>query len=183
MMYLSFLILVSKLHPFMVQRNPAKAYSNGPMLPSVYLACTLQYFAGGASYNIATPFGVAPSKVLEIVWDIVDTINNFHGFRIDFPLSHGKQYKIALAFENKSHANFEPCVGAVDGILIWIHQLSKGCCIEASCDTGKFFSRQKLKYERHRQTIYSADEQFLDHSILYLGSTADCLAFEGMCIY
>ncbi len=74
----------------MVQRNLAKAHCKGPILPSVRLACALQYFDGGASYDIVTSFGVAPFEVLESVWDMVNAINTSHGFKIDFPQSHDK---------------------------------------------------------------------------------------------
>jgi hypothetical protein len=40
---------------------------------------------------------------------------------IEFPRDHGLQRELALEFKKKSNADFDCCVGAVDGILIWIH--------------------------------------------------------------
>lgn len=183
MSYHSFLRLASKLRPFMTPRNVAKAHLNGPILSTVRLACALRYFAGGASYDIATSFGIGTSEVFESVWEVVDAINNFPGFVIEFPQSHEEQQRISIAFKNKSDAHFECCVGAVDGILIWLHRPSLACCLQAGCDAGKFFCGRKLKYGLNCQAICDADGRFLDLSILYPGSTADCLAFEGMAIY
>lgn len=179
----SFWKLSSILLPYMVRRKLAKACVNGPILPSVRLACALRYFAGGANYDIATSFGIAPSEVFESVWEVIDAIHQVPDFKLEFPESHDKQYKIADSFKNKSSAGFDCCVGAIDGILIWIHRPSKLCCIEASCDAGKFFCGRKVKYGLNCQAICDSDGRFLDFSILYPGSTADCLAFEGMAAY
>jgi hypothetical protein len=48
------------------------------------------------------------------------------------------------------------------------------------CDAGKFFCGRKLKFGLYCQAICDANGRFLDVSLLYPGSTADCLAFEGM---
>ena len=139
MSYASFWRLASLLKPYMIQRNHAMALTNGPILPSVRLACALRYFAGGSSYDIAISFGIAISEVLESVWEIVDAIHKCPRFEMQFPASHEKQEEeIAEGFRRKSAADFDCCVGAIDGILIWIHRPSKACCTEASCDSGKF---------------------------------------------
>ncbi len=167
----------------MVQCNLAKAHCKGPILPSVCRACALRYFAGGAPYDIAASIGVAPSEVLEKLWDMVDAMNTFNGFNINFPQSHDKQYKIALGFKNKFNANFESCVRALDGILIWIDRPCKDYCIEAGCDAGNFFCGRKLKYRLNSQAICNIDGQFLDLFILHSSTAAECLAFEGMSVY
>ena len=183
MSYRSFWKLAALLQPYMRQRNLSKAWTNGPILPSVRLACALRYFAGGASYDIAIAFGIATSEVYESVWEIVDAIHNYPGFKLQFPESHEEQNLIAEGFWKKSEANFDCCIGAIDGILIWIHRPSKKCCREANCDAGKFFCGRKLKYGLNCQAICDADGRFLDFSIIFPGSTADCLAFEGMTLH
>ncbi len=52
----------AKIKPFMIGWNFAKATSNGPIFHTVHLACALRYFAGGASYGIATIFAIAPLR-------------------------------------------------------------------------------------------------------------------------
>lgn len=183
MSYASFWRLASLLRPYMIKRNHAMALTNGPILPSVRLACTLRYFAGGSSYDIAMSFGISNSEVLESVWEIVDAIHKYPEFEMQYPSSHEKQEQIAEGFRRKSAANFDCCAGAIDGILIWIHRPSKACCAEASCDSGKFFCGRKLKFGLNCQAVCDAEGRFLDFSILYPGSTADCLAFEGMAVY
>ena len=183
MSYQSFWKLASILCPHMRQQNLAKAWINGPILPSARLACALRYFAGGASYDIALSFGIANSEVFESVWEVVDAIHKLPNFSLQFPESHEEQQRLAQGFLNKSGAHFDCCVGAIDGILIWIHKPSKTCCNDASCDAGKFFCGRKLKYGLNCQAICDADGRFLDFSILFPGSTADCLAFEGMTLH
>lgn len=102
---------------------------------------------------------------------------------IEYPKSHEKQMEIAAGFQQKSGAGFDCCAGAVNGILIWIHKPAKPCCDEAGCDVSKFFCGRKHKYGLNCQAICDSDGKFLDLSILYPGSTADCLAFESMTIY
>ena len=183
MSYESFLRLLGRVRNFMIQRNLSKAHCNGPILPAVRLACALRYFAGGSRYDIATSFGISISEVTESAWEVVDAVNDCPDFDIEFPASHEKQHEIALGFQKKSRANFDCCVGAVDGILIWIHRPSKHCCIQVGCDPAKFFCGRKMKFGLNCQAICDSNGRFLDISLLYPGSTADCLAFEGMGLY
>ena len=117
------------------------------------------------------------------VWRVVDAVNNLPDFAIEYPASHGKQKQIAKSFEKKSGAGFRCCAGAIDGILIWIHKPSKKCCTEAGCADGNFYCGRKGKYGLNCQAVCDLRGRFLDMSILYPGSTSDCLAFEGMSLY
>lgn len=118
-------------------------------------------------------------KVMK-VWEIVDAIKAMPEFKLEYPDSHEKQKSIAEGFRRKSDTDIDCCVGAIDGILIWISKPCKSCCTQASCDVGKFFCGRKLKYGLNCQAICNAEDRFLDISIVFPGSTADCLAFEGM---
>ena len=91
---------------------------------------------------------------------IVDALNESPDFAIPYPSSHEKQMEIAHAFQVKSAANFDCCAGAVDGILIWIHKPSALCCVEAGCNTRKFFCGQKHKFGFNYQAICDADGIF-----------------------
>ena len=183
MSYESFLHLSSLLADHMIRRNHTMSRCNGPILPSVRLACALRYFAGGSNYDIATTFGIAPSEIFESVWEVVDAVNRFPGFMIELPASHEAQHELAAGFKGKSEAYFDCCVGAVDGILIWIHRPSKSCCDAIGCDAGKFFCGRKNKFGFNCQAVCDSVGRFLDISLLYPGSTADCVAFEGMALY
>jgi hypothetical protein len=156
---------------------------NGPIYHSTRVACAIRYFAGGSPYDIATTFGISIAEVYFSVWEVVDALNLHPEFAIHYPESHEEQKQIAAGFQEKSGAGFDCCAGAVDGILIWIHRPSLECSREASCDTGKFFCGRKHKFGLNCQAVCDANGRFLDISILFPGSTADCIAFEGATLY
>jgi hypothetical protein len=183
MSFESFNKLAAKLKPYMHTRDFAKASANGPIFHTVRLACAIRYFAGGASYDICAAFGISNSEVMESVWEVVDALNECPEFAIQYPSCHQKQYEIAAGFRAKSAADFDCCAGAVDGILIWTNRPSALCCNETGCDPAKFFCGRKHKFGLNCQAICDSKGRFLDISILFPGSTADCLAFEGMALY
>jgi hypothetical protein len=82
-----------------------------------------------------------------------------------------------------SRAGFKCCAGAIDGVLIWLHKLSQKDCIDNGCDKGKFYCGRKKRYGLNCQAVCNVKGQILDISILYPGSTSDCLAFESMSLF
>jgi hypothetical protein len=158
MSYVSFNPLAHKLKPFMQQRHFSMARRNGPIYHSVRVTCAIRYFAGGSPYDLATTFGIAVSEVFESVCEVVNAVNQHPDFTIKYPDSHDKQRQIALGFKEKLGAGFDSCAGAIDGILIWIHKQSLKCSGEASCDAGKSFCGQKLKFGLNCQAVCDANE-------------------------
>jgi hypothetical protein len=74
--------------------------------------------------------------------------------------------------------------GAIDGILIcWIHRPSERDCVKSGCSAGKFFCGRKKKFGLNCQAVSDVCGRSLDISIVYPGSTSDCLAFEGMSLF
>lgn len=183
MSYNKFQTLSHKLSQYMKKRNIQKVAWNGPIYNSIRVACAIRYFAGGSPYDIATTFGISLSEVFVSVWDVVDAVNQHPNFKINYPDSTNKQNEIALGFKDKSGAGFNCCAGAIDGILIWMHKPRWKCCEEASCDAGKFFCGRKHKFGLNCQAVCDSRGRFLDISILFPASTADCLAFEGMTLH
>jgi hypothetical protein len=183
MSYESFIVLTHELKPYMRERNFSKAKINGPIYHSTRVACAIRYFAGGSSYDIATTFGISIAEVFFSIWEVVDALNQHPDLAIKYPEDHDEQERIAAGFKKKSGAGFDCCAGAVDGILIWIHKPSFECTREALCDAGKFFCGRKHKFGLNCQAVCDADGRFLDISILFPGSTADCIAFEGSTLY
>ena len=51
------------------------------------------------------------------------------------------------------------------------------------CDSGKFMCGRKKKYGLNCQAVCDVRGRILDISIMYPGSTSDCLAFEGMSLF
>ncbi len=66
---------------------------------------------------------------------------------------------------------------------MWIHKSSEADCVKAGCNSGKFYCGRKHKFGLNCQAVCDSQGKFLEMSILYPGSTSDCLAFEGICLF
>jgi hypothetical protein len=122
--------------------------------------------------------------MINSVWYVVDAINAYSEFQISYPADHTEQRAIAEGFRRKSAANFDCCAGAIDGILVWIHKPSQEECTKAGCSDGKFFCGRKHKFGLNCQAVCNSRGKLLDmSSIIYPGSTSNCLAFEGVSLY
>jgi hypothetical protein len=168
MTYELFRKLVKKISPLMPQGDFTQAKVNGPISVASCVAVSSWWFS---MQNCSS------------LWDWVQM--KFSGaFGVLYPTSpHKKQKTIARLFGQKSGAGFQCCAGAIDGILIWTHKPSKKCCEEAGCADGKFYCGCKGKYGLNCQVVCDVRGRFLDMSIIYPGSTSDCLAFEGTCLW
>ncbi len=122
------------------------AIPNGPIATSVRLACALRYFAGGSPYDIMVRYGISHTDIFICVWCVVDAINRLAEFCILFPQAHDKQMEIAEGFKAVSQAGFDNCVGAIDGILIWIHKPSYSESKRCGVGQKKFFCGRKGKF-------------------------------------
>ncbi len=101
---------------------------NGSVTTSVRLACALRYFAGGLPYDIMVKYGLSHASVYGSVWAVVEAVNTFDEFSIEYPASEIAQLKIADKFEKVNKVKFNNCAGAIGGILIWILKPSRGRC-------------------------------------------------------
>jgi len=165
-------------------KKGTKSYiPNGPISLDVRLACAIRWFAGGSTYDVMTTYGLGLTDTINSYWYVVDAINKHPGLNIMYPDDHDKQQSIAQGFYKVSCAGFGCCAGAVDGILIWIHKPSEKDCTDAGCSSGKFFCGRKKKYGLNCQAVCDVRGRILDLSILYPGSTLDCLAFKGMLFF
>jgi hypothetical protein len=77
--------------------------------------------------------------VYERIWVVVEAVNTFDEFSIEYPASEIAQLKIADKFEKVSKEKFNNCAGAIDGILIWILKPSKEDVNDAGCGRRIFF--------------------------------------------
>ena len=55
--------------------------------------------------------------------------------------------------------------------------------MDNGCDKGRFYCGRKKKYGLNCQAVCDVKGRILDISILYPGSTSDCLAFESMSLF
>jgi hypothetical protein len=156
---------------------------NGPISADVRLACAICWFAGGSTYDIMTTYGISHTNTINSYWYVVDAVNKHLSFSILYPDDHDKQQAIAAGFSEVSSAGFGCCSVAIDGILILTHKPSAKDCFNVGCSPGKFHCSRKKKFGLNCQAVCNVRGRFLDISILYPGSTSDCLAFEGMSLF
>jgi hypothetical protein len=143
------------------------------------LGCALRYFAGGSPYDLMVKFGIWHTEVLDSVWFVVQAINKLKQFFIEYPADHNKQKQIASSFCYASTFGFSSCAGAIDGTLIWISKPSEIDAVKCGVGRKKFFCGQKNKFGLNWQAVSDCCGCFLDSiSILYGGSSSDCIAFE-----
>ena len=117
------------------------------------------------------------------VWYVVQAVLKLEEFSLAYPSDHGTQRRIAREFQAKSDADFDCCAGCIDGILVWINRPTAVDCQRSGCDSGKFFCGRKGKFGLNCQAVSDCRGRILDVSILFPGSTSDCLAFEGSSLY
>jgi len=156
---------------------------NGLIHTSVRLAIALRFFAGASIYDLAPLYGVSRTNAFGSVWMVIEAVHRMQALNLVFPKDHDQQRRLAQEFARKSQAGFDCCVGAVDGILIWILQPSPSCCRESCCDARKFFCGRKHKFGLNCQAVADCRGKFLDMSIRYPASTSDCLAFESSALF
>jgi hypothetical protein len=187
MTFNTFKRLANVLRPYIITASGKKGNTrfipNGPISPDVRLACAIRWFAGGSLYDIMTTYGIGHTDTMNSCWYVVDAINKHPRFAIKYPDDHNVQRRIADGFHKVSGANFQCCAGAIVGILICIHKPSDKDCNEAGCSPGKFRCGRKKKFGLNCQAVCDVRGRFLDLSIVYPGSTSDCLAFEGMTLF
>lgn len=202
MQYRSFWKLFKKLRPALIkkslelnQRNhgldqrkqgpkkQSRHIHNGRITLSVRLAVALRFFAGGSSYDIMCKYGICHADVYNSVSIVIDAINDTDDLKITYPESFNDQIKIANEFEKCSDAKISICAGAHDGMLVWIERPNEKDCKQNKCDPDKFYCGRKKKFGLNLQATCDANLRFLDLSIMYPGSSSDCLAFEGSKLY
>ena len=141
------------------------------------VSATLRYLAGASVYDIALVHGISVSQVYESIWIVIDAINKCTELSFEFPFCHQKQKALAEGFRGLSDAGFDICVGAIDGILIWMDQPNKNDCEKAQCGPKKFFCGRKKKFGLNMMGTVDFLGRFLDVDIRHPGSTSDFLVF------
>jgi len=155
-------------------QNGAK---NGLIGSPTSLSVGLRYFAGGRPDDISIAHGISHTEVCGCVWRVVNAVNHSSALRIEFPTDHAVQRALANGFKKKSRANFGKCVGAIDGILIWIENPYVSECDFAHAGAKKFFCGRKKKSGMNMQAVCDCEGRFLDVFIGHPVSASDCLCF------
>ena len=139
----------------------------------------LRYFCGGDPKDIGHTHGVnALNEVLRSVWYVVDAVNRTSSMDIKFPTSHEYQKKVARGFKEKSHIGLANCVGAIDGLLVWIHKPNKND-VKNNIGFGPktFFCGRKKKFGLNMMATCDKRGYFMDVEISFPGSSSDFYAF------
>jgi DDE superfamily endonuclease len=112
---------------------------------------------------------------------VFDAINETAEFHIRYPADHQLQRRITAEFHEVSDTGFDNCAGAIlDGVLLWIHKPSKSDADRSGIGIKRLYcGRKKNKFSLNCQAVSNRRGRFLDISIRYGGSSANCLAFEA----
>ncbi len=177
----SFYILLDILGPHL-RSGPSKGkvgrIPNGPITTAPWLSMALRYAAGGTPLDISDVHGVGSNAVTESLWEIVDAIHKAPELDIVFPSSHSEQMDIANGFKRKSDIDIDCCVGAIDGILIWIHKPSVIDEKVIQFGPAKFFCGRKKKFGLNMQAVCDSRGMFLFVDVQFPGSASNFHAFE-----
>lgn len=165
------------------RKRKGGAPPNGKISSSVRLSVAIRYFAGGDPLDISLVHGISHSEVFRSVWFVVDAVHLCPELEIKFPTDHDRQRQIAKDFQDKNKANFGNCVGAIDGILIWINRPSRKDLKRMKIGAKKFFCGRKKKFGLNMQATCDAQRRFLDVSIQHPGATSDYLCFVTSPLY
>ena len=155
---------------------------NGTVSSIIRLAIALRYFQGYPNLAVQEIYQVSHAVVLDSVWIVVQAINEFQPFNLGYPMEHEKQRQIAKDFKECSHdVNFDCCAGAIDGILIWIHQPTRDDAKASGVDQQRrYYCGRKSKFlGLNCQAVADSRGHFLDISMIYGGAVSDTLAFEA----
>jgi len=151
---------------------------NGVITHSARLSMGLRVAAGGDPLDIATNHGVGLDERMTSFWYVVDAIHKSKQLDINFPECHMEQQKLSEEFKRKSDIGICHCVGAIDGILIWVHKPTEADCEKMGFGPVKFFCGRKKKFGLNMQAVCDARKRFLWVDIRFPGSTSDFFAFE-----
>jgi hypothetical protein len=112
--------IIEKHLPSTGENRKRGATPNGPITKAARLSMALRYFTGGDPLDIKEVHGVGDDKVTNSAWNVVDAIHNSPELDIKFPKTHEEQGQCAQGFKYKSRKLIDCCVGAIDGMLVWM---------------------------------------------------------------
>jgi hypothetical protein len=117
-------------------------------------------------------YGISHAAVLESIWAIVEAVNSYDELIIEYSASETAQLKIACEFHNVSEVQFSNCTGTIEGMLIWILNLSEEDANNAGCGQRFFFCGCKVKFGLNCQAVSDL-----------LGQILDCFDWITRCIF
>ena len=152
----SFDLLHETLRPaldeeFNVGKRARGASPNGDIPTKLRLSAAIRFFAGASVYDVMLTHGIGKISVYKSVYGVVNVVNNepslaFNDNCAEFP-SHDEQREIAAGFLQKSGADFDKIIMALNGMLIWTVQPSRADCEFMKIGERMFHCYRKDKFE------------------------------------
>ena len=104
---------------------------------------------------------------MESIWGVCNTVNmsKLEALQMEFPSEHTKQLLIAEGFRAKLWEDIGCCVGAIDGMLVWMDKPSVKVLKGAQVGAKKFYCGRKHKHGMILQAICNHKRQFMDIKI------------------
>ena len=147
--------LHSILEPFLKEEFDVKDRARGKTpngeIPTILrLSAAIRFFAGGSIYDIMLSHGIGKQSVYNSAYGVVDAVNNcpsldLNADGVKFP-SHEEQKIIAAGFREKSGADFDKIILALDGMLVWTIQPTIKDCRRIKMGARVFHCYRKDKY-------------------------------------
>jgi hypothetical protein len=157
---------------------------NGPIASSMRLACWLRMASGASPYYLMVKYGISHTAVFDSLWYVTTAINSLDEFSISYPSSRDEQRTISADFRSISTVKFGNCGGAIYGILIWMSRPSEKDARRTKIGRKKrFLCARKHNFGLNCMAVSGVRERILDISIIFGGSSADCVAFQASDLY
>ena len=151
---------------------------NGPITIAARLSMALRYFAGGDPLDISEVHGVADDEVLRSVWFVVDAIHLSPELNIVFPETHEDQTICMEGFRDRSRINIDCCIGAIDGMLVWMNKPTIADQKTIGFGPTKFFCGRKKKYGLNMMGVCDSRRRFIWVEVNMPGAASDFYAFD-----
>ena len=109
---------------------------------------------------------------------IVDSIHATPELNIKFPETYADQTEVMLGFKQKSSVDLDCCVGAIDGMLVWMNKPTKDDQKKVGFGPSKFFCGRKMKYGLNMMGVCNSRRRFIWVEINMPGAASDFYAFD-----
>ena len=160
------------------EKRKRGAVPNGPISKAARLSMALRFFAGGDVLDIAEVHGVGDDEPMSSVWDVVDAIHKAPELNISFPETHATQTESMLGFKAKSRIDIDCCIGAIDGMLIWMNKPNTRDQKLIGFGPAKFFCGRKKKYGLSMMAVCDSRRRFIWVEVRMPGAASDFYAFD-----
>jgi hypothetical protein len=147
-----FLQLHEILEPYLEEQfgSSTRGRPNGVISTKLRLSAALRFFCGASIFDIQLTHGIGEASVYKSVYGVINAVNKCPHFQFnegggEFP-NHSEQRSIASGFFQKSGAEFDKVVMAIDGMLVWTVQPSAQECSDVGVGERSFHCFRKDKF-------------------------------------